>query len=43
MSRFGIRKGFVFGRRDAVTFHKGLSEVLRRFQLGSFFGRSEDL
>ena len=43
MSGFNIREGFVFGCRDAVTLHEGLSEVLRRFQLSSFFGRSEDL
>ncbi len=43
MSGFNIRKGLVFSCRDAVTLHEGFSEVLRRFQLSSFFGRSEDL
>ena len=39
---FGIREGFVVGRRNIVTLHEGLGEVLGAFELRGGLRRAED-
>ena len=39
---FGIREGFVVGRRNVVTLHEGLGEVLGAFELRGGLRRAED-